>query len=199
MIRVNLLPYREERRKARRSQFFALAALIGILGGLIVFLVHGINAGYISHQEGKNDFLKREIAALEKDLDEIKRLKEQTEALLSRKRVIESLQGSRAEAVELFNELAQNVPNGVFLKEVKQVGPKVTLSGYAQSNARVATLMRNLEGSHLLEKPDLVEIKAAQLDKRQVSEFVLHVSVVRPEAASENTGAAQQKSNARRS
>lgn len=199
MIRVNLLPYREERRKARRSQFFALSGLIGILGGLIVFLVHGINAGYISQQEGKNDFLKGEIAALEKDLDEIKRLKEQTEALLSRKRVIESLQGSRAEAVEIFNELAQNVPNGVFLKEVKQVGPKVTLSGYAQSNARVATLMRNLEGSHLLEKPDLVEIKAAMLDKRQVSEFVLHVSVVRPEAAGEDAATAQQKGASRRS
>lgn len=190
MIRINLLPHREEKRKARRTQFFALAGLIVVLGGLVVFLVHGIIAGYISQQDGKNAYLKKEIAALDKDLDEIKRLKEQTEALLSRKRVIESLQGSRTEAVQLFNELARQMPDGVFLKSVKQTGNKVALSGYAQSNARVATLMRNLEASPLIEKPDLVEIKTATLDKRRLSEFVMNVSVTRATDTEAQKGAA---------
>lgn len=183
MIRINLLPHREEKRRARRQQFAALSGLMVALGGLIVFLAHGIIAGYISQQEGKNEYLKKEIAALDKDLDEIKRLKEQTEALLSRKRVIESLQGSRAEAVQLLNELARQVPSGIYLKSVQQSGAKVTLTGYAQSNARVATLMRNLEASTLLEKPDLVEIKTAAVEKRRLSEFVLNVLIERPAEA----------------
>ncbi len=190
MIRINLLPHREEKRKARRQQFAALSGLMVALGGLIVFLVHGIIAGYISQQEGKNQYLKKEIAALDKDLDEIKRLKEQTEALLSRKRVIESLQGSRAEAVQLLNELARQVPSGIYLKSVQQSGAKVTLTGYAQSNARVATLMRNLEASILLEKPDLVEIKTAAVEKRRLSEFVLNVLIERPAEAEDKKAAA---------
>jgi type IV pilus assembly protein PilN len=122
-----------------RQQFFALSGLIAVLAGLIVVLVHGVIAGYISQQEGKNAFLKKEIAILDKDIDEIKRLKEQTSALLSRKNVIESLQGSRAETVQLFNELARQVPAGIYLKSVKQAGNRISITGVAQSNARVST------------------------------------------------------------
>ncbi len=179
MIRINLLPHREEKRKARRQQFYAMTGLIAVLGGLIVVLVHGINSGYIAQQESKNDFLKREIAVLDKEIDEIKRLKEQTDALLSRKRVIESLQGNRAESVLLFNELARQVPTGIYLKSLKQTGQKIALMGYAQSNARVSTLMRNLEASPLLERPDLVEIKATTLNNRRLSEFSLNVTITR--------------------
>lgn len=181
MIRINLLPHREEKRKARRKQFFALAGAVSLLGLVGVFTVHGVIAGYISQQEGKNAYLKKEIAVLDKDLDEIKRLREQTDALLSRKRVIESLQGSRAEGVLVFNELARQVPEGVFLRSVKQVGNKITLGGFAQSNARVATLMRNLESSPLFEKADLIEIKTAAFEKRTLSEFALNITLSRPE------------------
>lgn len=179
MIRINLLPHREEKRKARRQQFFALSGLIAVLAVLIVILVHGIISGYISQQEGKNAFLKKEIAILDKDIDEIKRLKEQTSALLSRKNVIESLQGGRAETVQLFNELARQVPAGIYLKSIKQAGNKVTIVGVAQSNARVSTLMRNLEASPLLERPDLVEIKAVTLSNRRFAEFNLSVVITR--------------------
>ncbi|WP_043372538.1 PilN domain-containing protein [Methyloversatilis universalis] len=179
MIRINLLPHREEKRKARRQQFYALSGLALVLGGLIVVLVNGIIGGYVSAQDEKNAFLKTEIAVLDKSIDEIKRLREQTDALLQRKRVIESLQGNRSEAVGLFNELAKNVPEGVYLKKVAQQGNKINLVGYAQSNARVSSLMRNLESSPLLERPVLIEIKSATVDKRRMSEFSLDLYITR--------------------
>lgn len=183
MIRINLLPHREEKRKALRHQFFALSGLIAVLAILIVVMIHGVISGYIGQQEGKNEFLKKEIAALDKDIDEIKRLKEQTNALLSRKGVIESLQGSRAETVQLFNELARQVPSGIYLKSLKQAGNRINFTGVAQSNARVSTLMRNLEASPLLEKPDLVEIKAITQGNRRYAEFSLNVVITRAAAA----------------
>jgi type IV pilus assembly protein PilN len=175
VIRINLLPHREEKRKARREQFYALSALILVLGGLIWFLGFTVINGYISSQEGKNSFLKSEIAVLDKQIDEIKKLKEQTDALLARKQVIESLQANRAETVYLFNELARQVPAGIYLRSVKQAGQKVSLAGFAQSSARVSTLMRNLDDSPLLERPELVEIKAATVDRRRLNEFSLNV------------------------
>lgn len=186
MIRINLLPHREEKRKARRLQFFVLTGLVAVLAGLIVFLVYSIIGGYITTQDERNDFLKKEIAVLDKQLEEIKRLKEQTAALLSRKQIIESLQSDRAEAVHLLNELVKQTPEGVYLKSMKQEGRRITLSGYTQSNARVSTLMRNLEASPWLERPVLVEIKAVTLDKRRASEFSMTVTLVRaPTVASD--------------
>lgn len=183
MIRINLLPHREERRKARRQQFFALTGLIVLLATLIWILGFSILSGYISAQDEKNAFLKREIATLDKDIDEIKHLKEQTESLLSRKRIIESLQSNRAETVLLFNELARQTPDGVFLRSLKQSDTKINLQGYAQSDARVSTLMRNLEASALLESPQLVEIKAATVNSRRVAEFNLDIFVNRQKAS----------------
>lgn len=179
MIRINLLPHREEKRKARRQQFYALAGLTLALGGLVVALGNGIISGYVSAQDEKNAFLKTEIATLDKSIDEIKRLREQTDALLQRKRVIESLQGNRSEAVGLFNELAKNVPEGVYIKKVSQQANKINLVGYAQSNARVSSLMRNLESSPLLERPTLIEIKGATVDKRRMNEFSLDLFITR--------------------
>ncbi|MBI4986305.1 MAG: PilN domain-containing protein [Rhodocyclales bacterium] len=179
MIRINLLPWREERRKARRQQFFALAGLITILAGAIWFVGYGIINGYIGVQEGKNAFLKSEIASLDKEIEEIQRLKEQTDSLLSRKRIIESLQANRTETVHLFNELVRQVPEGVYLKSIRQTGDKINLVGYAQSNARVSSLMRNVEASPVMERPDLVEIKATTVGNRRLSEFNLNVAITR--------------------
>lgn len=185
MIRINLLPHREEKRKARREQFYALGALMLVLGGVIWFLGFTIINGYISSQDSKNAFLKTEISALDAQIDEIKKLKEQTDALLARKQVIESLQANRAETVYLFNELARQVPAGIYLRSVKQAGQKITLNGYAQSSARVSTLMRNLDESPLLESPQLVEIKAVTVDRRRLSEFSMYVSFARQTADNE--------------
>lgn len=179
MIRVNLLPWREERRKARRQQFFAFTGVIAAIAAVIWFMGYGAINGYVSAQEGKNAFLKSEIAALDKEIEEIKRLKEQTDSLLSRKRVIESLQANRTETVHLFNELARQVPEGVYLKTIKQSGDKINLVGYAQSNARVSSLMRNLDASPVMERPDLAEIKSAAVGNRRLSEFNLNVYITR--------------------
>lgn len=179
MIRINLLPHREEARKQRRQNFYGLALGMIALGALVGVLVSMVIGGFIDAQEEKNNFLKTEIAKLDKDIAEIKRLRSQIDALLARKQVIESLQSHRAETVHLLNELARQTPEGVYLRSIKQAGLKVTLMGYAQSNARVSTLMRNLDGSEFLEKPNLIEVKAGQIEDRRVSEFTLDIELER--------------------
>lgn len=188
MIRINLLPHREERRKALRQQFYALAGLVVVAAGLIWFFGYTLIDAMIEHQAEKNRFLKSEIAALDKQIGEIKKLKEQTEALLQRKQVIESLQVNRSETVHLFNELARQLPEGVYLRSIKQEGQKITLTGYAQSNARVSTLMRNLDESPLLERPVLIEIKAAQVNKRRLNEFAMSIFFTRQSTAEDSAG-----------
>ena len=179
MIRINLLPHREEKRKARRQQYYGLLGLVSVLAALLVLLANTIISGYISTQEAKNEFLKKEIAVLDKQIEEIKRLKDQTQALLARKQIIESLQQNRGETVHLLSELAKQVPEGVYLRSLKQTGIKIAIVGYAQSNARVSTLMRNIEASPWLEQPRLLEIKAVTIDKKRLSEFSMEAAIKR--------------------
>lgn len=179
MIRINLLPHREEARRARRQQFYALMGLTSVLAILIVVFVYTVIAGYIGGQEDKNRFLKSEIAALDKQIGEIKRLKEQSQALLARKQVIESLQLDRGETVRLLSELARQVPEGVYVKSLKQDGQKIQMLGYAQSSARVSSLMRNLDDSPWMERPELLEVKALMVDKRRLNEFSLNIFLTR--------------------
>ena len=179
MMRINLLPWREARRKAQRKHLAILAGAVALIGGGVVFLVYLSIAATITQQDDRNKFLKTENARLDKEIEEIKKLKEEIAALLARKQVIERLQSDRAQAVYLLEELVQQVPEGVYLKSIKQTGLKVNLNGYAQSNARVSTLMRNFAASPYLENPDLVEIKAANVNNKRVSEFTMNVSLKR--------------------
>jgi type IV pilus assembly protein PilN len=182
MIPINLLPHRAERRKAQQRQFVGLAVATLLLAGVIVGAVHTVFAGRIENQMNRNKYLETEIAALDKQIDEIKKLREQTQALLARKRVVESLQTNRTETVRLLDQLVRQLPDGVYLKSIKQTGQRVTVIGYATSNARVSTLMRNFEASPWLEAPTLVEIKASQVGKENITlnEFNLTVSISRP-------------------
>lgn len=179
MIRINLLPHREEARLQRRQQFYALLVLVALVAGLIAFVGYTAIQARIDGQLASNEFLKTEITSLDKEIAEIKRLQEQTQALLSRKQVIETLQSNRAETVLLFNELARQVPEGITIKSVKQTGLKINLTGYAQSNARVSQLMRNLDASPVMERPELIEIKVAEFNRRRVGEFNLNISIER--------------------
>ena len=129
MIRINLLPHREAKRKGRRQQFYVLLGLVSVLAGVIWFLGYSIVNRQIAAQNEKNEFLKREIASLNKEIDEIKKIQEQTNALLARKRVIEALQANRTETVHLFNELAKQVPEGIYLRTLAQTGPKIAIAG----------------------------------------------------------------------
>jgi len=176
-VRVNLLPHREERRKRARQYFYVLAAGTGFVGLLLVGAVHTFYSRQIETQQDRNKFLKGEITKLEKDIAEIDELKGKIQALLARKRIIEELQANRAQTVHLLDELVRQMPEGVYLKSITQKGLRVNLTGYAQSNARVSTLMRNIEQSTWLERPELIEVKASTVDKRRLSEFNMFFSL----------------------
>jgi type IV pilus assembly protein PilN len=159
-IRINLLPHREQKRQARQRQFISLALSLGVLALAVVALVHGILSAQIDAQKDRNALLKKEIAKLDEQIKEIDRLREQIQAVLSRKQVVETLQANRSEAVHLLDQLVRQLPDGIYLNSVRQTGAKVTVTGFAQSNARVSTLMRNIESSPWLTNPELVEIKS---------------------------------------
>jgi type IV pilus assembly protein PilN len=179
MVRINLLPHREQKRQARQRQFVSLAVGLAILALAVVGLGHVVIAARIDNQNSRNTLLKGEIAKLDEQIKEIDRLRDQTQALLARKQVVETLQTNRTEAVHLLDQLVRQLPDGIYLKSVRENGTKVTLTGYAQSNARVSTLMRNIESSPWLGSPELVEIKSVALDKQKVNEFTLVVQVKR--------------------
>jgi type IV pilus assembly protein PilN len=193
MVRVNLLPHREQKRQARQRQFVSLAIGLAILGIAVVGLGHVVIAARIDNQNSRNKLLTSEIAKLDEQIKEIDRLRDQTQALLARKQVVETLQANRTEAVHLLDQLVRQLPDGVYLKSVKQNGTRVTLVGYAQSNARVSTLMRNIEGSPWLSSPDLVEIRSIALDKQKVNEFTLALQVKRAAPAATPPGKAPAK------
>ena len=186
MARINLLPHREERRKRARQHYFVVAGGTAVLGALIVIAMHGFYAAKIDTQVERNRFLKSEIAKLDKEIAEINKLKDEIAALLARKQVIETLQTDRAQTVHLLDELVRQMPEGVYLKSVTQKGMSVNVLGYAQSNARVSTLMRNIESSPWLGNPGLVEVKAATVEKRRVAEFNLNFELKRQEAKDPN-------------
>ncbi|HEX6690225.1 MAG TPA: PilN domain-containing protein [Burkholderiales bacterium] len=179
--RINLLPHREERRKRARQHFYVLAGGTAVVGALIIVAVHGFYAARIETQIDRNRFLKNENTKLDKEIAEIQKLKDEIQALLARKQVIETLQADRATTVHMLEQLVRQMPEGVYLKQVTQKGMRLNILGYAQSNARVSTLMRNIEASPWLTAPGLVEVKASYVEKRRVSEFVMNLSLKRPE------------------
>jgi len=170
-VRVNLLPHREERRKRQRQHFFVLAGGTAMIGLLLVVAMHTFYQRKIDTQTDRNAFLKGEIAKLDQEIAEIDSLKAEIAALLARKQVIETLQADRVQSVYLLDELVRQMPEGVFLRSIQQKGLRVDILGYAQSNARVSTLMRNIDSSPWLEKPVLIQVNAASVDKKRVSEF----------------------------
>ena len=188
VARVNLLPHREERRKRARQHFFVLAGGTALAGIVIVIAMHGFYAAKIEIQADRNKFLKSEVAKLDKEIAEINKLKDEIQALLARKQVIETLQADRAQTVHLLDQLVRQVPEGVYLRSIVQRGLRVKLLGYAQSNARVSTLMRNIEASPWLELPELVEVKANNVDKRRVSDFDLNLSLKRTATEAKDAG-----------
>jgi type IV pilus assembly protein PilN len=179
MIRINLLPHREIRRKQQQQQFFITLGIVVAIGAGIWFAVHTYLEDQFDNQVNRNKYLQAEIVKLDKQIAEIQKLKDQTAALLARKRVVETLQGTRSEVVHLLDQLVRQLPDGVYLKSIKQTGTKVLITGYTESQARVSTLMRNLESSPQLEKPGLIEIKSAQVGKQRLNQFTMNVNITR--------------------
>lgn len=183
MIRINLLPHREEKRKARRQQFYAFLGLVTTAAVVIWFLGFTAINRYITVQESKNAFIEKEINDLKKQIEEISKLKEETDALLKRKQVIETLQGSRAETVHLFDELIRRVPDGVRISTFTQNGAQFEMTGESVSEARVSTLMRNLEESPMFQQVTPLEIRAATASNgRAIYAFQMKMVIERPAA-----------------
>jgi type IV pilus assembly protein PilN len=173
--RVNLLPWREMRRKEQDRQLLTIAVGAWILMGVIIFYAHVHVSALIENQNKRNDFLNQEIAKVEKEIKEIAELKKQRADLIARMNVIYQLQGDRAQVVHLFDELARKLPDGIYLSSLKHSGSLISLQGVAQSNARVSALMRNLASSDWFADPELEVITVKAQGSDRVSNFSLKV------------------------
>jgi len=180
MMRINLLPHREIRRKQQQTQFTLALALVATVGAALAYGVYFVLSDRYDDHVSRNKYLTEEIAKVDKEISEINRLKEQTASLLARKQVVETLQSNRSETVHLLDQLVRQLPDGMYLRSVKQQGAKVVINGVTQSQARVSTLMRNLESSQKLRNPALVEIRALPQGATRVNDFTMNVEIVRP-------------------
>lgn len=182
MIRVNLLPHRQIRREARQREFGLMAAFSAIAAVAIVFLGYTVINNQVDAQNARNGRLDVAIASLDKEIADIKDLKDQISIMLERKQVVENLQTNRSQSVVVLDEISRQLPEGTYLKSIKQKGGVITVNGIADTNARVATLVRNLTTSNWLESPGLVEIKSVLANTIKQNEFTLNVNIKVPKA-----------------
>jgi type IV pilus assembly protein PilN len=175
MPRINLLPWREAERKRKRQEFFLSLGAAVATAGLITLLGNWQMSAAIDHQRERNDFLKQEIAGLDKQIEEINGLDAQKSRLLARMEIIETLQRSRPEIVHVFDELVRLLPDGVYLTYLKQTGNRFELRGIAQSSTRVSSFMRKIDASEWLTDPvlQIVQTRAASAGSSGGSEFTL--------------------------
>lgn len=165
MARINLLPWRAERRKQRQREFYGMLGLAAVGGLLLSLMVWFYYDRQVSGQNERNTYLQAEIDKVKEQNKEIDRLDAQKDRLLARKRVIEELQAKRSQMVHLFDALVRTIPDGVVLTALKQEGDVLTLEGRTQSNARVSAYMRNLETSGWMTNPELSIIEARLPEK----------------------------------
>jgi len=177
MPHVNLLPWREERRKERQRQFLSLLLLAVVatvaVFGLVTFQMNRV----ITYQQARNSYLDREIEILDRKIAEIQQLEATKARLLARKEIIDQLQANRSQMVHLFDELVKTLPEGVYLTAIAQNGQLLTLSGTAESSARVAAYLRNLDASTWLHDPWLEQIQATETSTTRVQNFSLRVNL----------------------
>ncbi|RLA37101.1 MAG: pilus assembly protein PilN [Gammaproteobacteria bacterium] len=181
MAHINLLPWRDQLRKERQQRFFVTMAVTAVIAGLVVGGVHIQIQTMIDFQKARNNRIQQEITAADKKIKEIQQLEKRKADLIARMQIIESLQASRPEAVHVFDELVQTIPDGVHLGSFAYKGKAVALAGVAQSNARVSTYMRNLDGSPWFGDPRLLQIQK----KGAVRTFGLNVAQTSPNAKKE--------------
>ena len=181
MARINLLPWREERREERRKRF--LLVLIGVLAGSIgaVLIADQIITAAIERQMARNDYIGKQIAVVDERIKQISDLKARRQQLVERMRIIQDLQGNRQISGRIFDQLARTLPDGVYFTDVKMAGKTLSISGAAESNNRVSELMRNLDASDWFDAPSLNEVKATSADQvEQANVFQLTVRQTQP-------------------
>ncbi len=185
MAHINLLPWRDERRKQQQQQFAVVSGGVAILGALLVLLAHMQMEGRIGNQNQRNQFLDTEIATLDKKIAKIKELEKTKTALLARMDIIQQLQHSRPQSVHLMDQLVYTLPDGLYLSKISQQGSALTLSGVAQSNARVSAYMRNIDSSEWMARPKLDVIQTQDNDNKRTAEFVLRAGQATPSQKTE--------------
>lgn len=189
MILINLLPHREEKRRARKRSFF-IGLGVAALGGLVIVGIwYSVLQQLTAAQQDRNAFLKTEIARLEAQIKDIATLRAEIEALKARQKAVEDLQTNRNVPVYLLDELVKQTPEGIYLTAIRQADRVVTITGVAQTNERVSEFLRNTQyNSKWLERPELVEIKAvsvqtANREQRRLFDFSMRVTMKRPAAS----------------
>jgi len=188
MSHINLLPWREQKRKEQQKEFGILAGLAAVAAAVLVFFAHVHVNGLIEHQQGRNNFLQNEIRILDRQIAEIQELEATKKALVDRMSIIQELQSSRPVVVRLFDEMIVHLPDGTYYTAIEQRGSNLTLRGRAESNARISAMMRNLEASAWFSEPVLQVIETRDQDGTRQREFSLTVRQTTPNA--ENDGGA---------
>ena len=185
ITRINLLPWREERRQEQKKQFVLMTLMVCVLSAAIVGLIHFQMQAKIDYQVSRNRFMSNEIIKGDEEIKEISELQKVRRSLIERMEVIQDLQGSRPSIVHLFSEIVSTVPNGVYLKSLSQTGGNLLVNGEAESNARVSTYMRNLSASEWLKDPNLTVIEIEDKKVNRISTFTLTVQQTSPNATNE--------------
>jgi type IV pilus assembly protein PilN len=177
MMRINLLPHRQIKRAERQREFGLMGLMAAGAACAVIFLGWQFLGAQKESQLERNGRLEKAITGLDKEIADIKDLKDQINSVLERKQIVENLQANRSQSVVILDELTRQLPEGLYLKSIKQTGNLITLDGVADTNARVATLVRNLSVSNWLESPNLVEIKSLSVNNIKQNEFTLNVSL----------------------
>ena len=180
MIRVNLLPHRQIKRELRQREFGLMASFSAIAASAIVFLGYTFINSQIDAQIARNGRLDAAIVNLDKEIADIKDLKDKISTMLERKHVVENLQTNRSQSVIVLDELSRQLPEGMYFKSIKQQGVVISIEGIADTNARVAALVRSLSTSNWLEMPNLVEIKSVLINNIKQNAFTLTVNIKVP-------------------
>lgn len=191
MVRINLLPHRQIKRVENQRQFGLLTLGMVVLAGAIVFMGWSLISAKKEAQDDRNRRLDDAIVKLDREIADIKSLKDQIGSVLERKQIVENLQTNRSQAVVVLDEIARQLPDGVYIKSIKQQGSAIELQGVSDTNARVATLVRNLTGSNWMESPNLVEIKSNTVNNLKQNDFTLNVMLKAPQVDAEKEALAK--------
>ena len=193
MARINLRPWREELRQERQQQFLVVLVGVLVLSVCVLFFWHQYLTGLIDDQVSRNKFIQQETDELKEQIAEIDKLKQERKRLIDRMKVIQELQGNRPVIVKVFDELVQTVPDGIYYESINMAGAQLTVSGIADSNNRISSLMRGFDASQWFKLPNLTSVKALKNEGGTTSSFNLTVQQTTPNAEEEDTKKGRRK------
>lgn len=180
MARINLLPWRDERRAEQKKQFLIILGIVALVAVLITLIAQSVVSSVVDNQESRNRYMETKISELDDQVKEIRELDKKRRELLDRMKIIQELQGNRPVIVRVFDEIVRTVPDGVFYTDLTRQGGKIELTGVAESNNRISSLMRNLDSSEWFKSPNLTSVDARPEFGEQASQFSLSFEITTP-------------------